>query len=136
MSAEDDNKAVVLALYEGMNERDLDVFDRLLAPDYVHLSTPEYRLDRDGLRRATVEVGFRAFPDLRVEIDEMIAEGDKVVVLWTQRGTHLGPFLDFPPTGRSVTYSGINIFRLVDGKIVEDTPHWDFRVVTDQIRQE
>lgn len=130
----ENNRAVVRALYEGLNERDLDVFDRLLAADYVHLSSPEYRLDRDGLRAATVDVGFKAFPDLRVEIEDMVAEGDKVVVLWTQRGTHLGPFLDNPPTGKPVAYSGINLFRVVEGKIVEDTPHWDFRVIVDQIR--
>jgi steroid delta-isomerase-like uncharacterized protein len=63
----------------------------------------------------------------------MIAEGDKVMARWTQQGTHLGPFLDRPATGKFVTYSGINIFRVANGRIVEDTPYWDFRVILDQI---
>ncbi len=131
----DENKALVRALYEGIDERDFTVFDRLLAPDYLHRSSPEYTVDREGLRAVTVNIVLTAFPDLRFRIDEMIAEGDKVVVRWTQSGTHLGPFLDNPPTGKMVTYSGINIFRVADGEIKEDSPYWDFRVVLDQIRE-
>lgn len=52
---------------------------------------------------------------------------------WTQRGTHLGPFLDIPPTGKQISYSGINIFRIADGQIVEDTPYWDFNVILQQL---
>lgn len=127
------NKAVVRRLYEAINDRDLDVFDQVLSPDYVHQSEG-YSFDRAALKDATVNMGLRAFPDLHATIEEMIAEGDKVMVRWTQRGTHLGPFLDMPATGRSVTYSGINIFRVVDGQILEDTPHWDFSVVMAQIQ--
>jgi steroid delta-isomerase-like uncharacterized protein len=119
----DQNKAVVRGLYEGINARDWSAFGTLLAPNYLHLSSPEYRVDREGLRSATRDIGLKAFPDLQAHLDEVIAEGDKVMVRWTQRGTHLGPFLEYPPTGRSVTYSGINIFRVLDGQIVEDTPY-------------
>jgi steroid delta-isomerase-like uncharacterized protein len=54
-----------------------------------------------------------------VKIEEMIAEGDRVVVRWSSRGTHLGEAHGLPPTGKQVTNSGINIFRIEDGKIAE-----------------
>lgn len=130
----DENKAVVRRLYDGINARHLDVFDEVLASDYVHRSSPEYHFDREGLKEAVVTMFLRAFPDFQVTVDEMIAEGDKVMVRWTQRGTHLGPFLDHPASGRPVEYSGINIFHVRNGRIAEDTPYWDFEAVTRQLR--
>ena len=130
---QEQNKALVRALYEGLNQRDWSVFDEVLASDYVHLSSGEYRVDREGLKAGIINNFLKAFPDLHVTLDEIIAEGDKVMARWTQQGTHLGPFLDKPATGKFVTYSGINIFRLANGRIVEDTPYWDFRVILDQI---
>ena len=130
---QEQNKAVVRALYEGLNQRDWSVLDESLASDYVHLSSGEYRVDREGLKAGIINNFLKAFPDLHVTLDEIIAEGDKVMVRWTQQGTHLGPFLDRPATGKFVTYSGINIFRLANGRIVEDTPYWDFRVLLKQI---
>jgi len=55
-----------------------------------------------------------------VTVEDVIAEGDKVVTRWTIRGTHRGEFMGQPPTGKQVTWSGINITRLVAGKAVED----------------
>lgn len=69
-----------------------------------------------------------------IAIDELIAEDDKVMVRWTQRGTHRGPFLDIPATGTHISYSGINIFRVAQGQIIEDTPYWDFSVVIQQLK--
>jgi predicted ester cyclase len=60
-----------------------------------------------------------AFPDLDVIVDDMIAEGDKVAAHWTARGTHQGPFLGVPVTGKRVAQTGIDTYRYVDGKIVE-----------------
>ena len=129
----EDNKALVRRLYEGMNARDFTVFDEVLAPEYVHNSSPEYRFNREQLKQATQNVGLAAFPDLEVTIEEMIAEDDKVMVRWTQRGTHLGPFMDIPPTSKQISYSGINIFRVANGQIVEDTPYWNFDSVIKQL---
>ena len=58
-------------------------------------------------------------PEWRMTIDEMIAEGDRVVVCWTFHGTHQGEFYGLPPTNRPVTYSGINLFRVAGGQIAE-----------------
>ncbi len=74
--------------------------------------------------RQTISMFFAAFPDARTEIDEIIAEGDKVVVRSTTRATHKGPLGGIAPSGRTVRYAGVDIFRLSAGKIVE---HWFIR---------
>ena len=62
---------------------------------------------------------FNAFPDIHFTIDDMIAEGDKVVVRFTVRGTHQGDYLGVPPTGKQFAVNGIAIHRIVDGREVE-----------------
>ena len=70
--------------------------------------------------------GYRAaFPDLSMTIEHQVAEGDYVVTRWTARGTHQGELMGIPPTGNSVTTSGISIERVADGRIVEDHTEWD-----------
>jgi steroid delta-isomerase-like uncharacterized protein len=61
-----------------------------------------------------------AFPDYKHTINDLIAEGDKVVARWTFHGTHEGDFQGLPPTGKKVTIPCISVFRLVDGKIMDD----------------
>ena len=60
-----------------------------------------------------------SFPDVRFVIEDMIAEGDRVAARWTMRATHTGSFMNIPPTGRQIVMTGITIYRLMDGKIVE-----------------
>jgi predicted ester cyclase len=60
-----------------------------------------------------------AFPDLRYTVDDILAEGDKVVVRGTLRGTHTGSLFGLAPTGRPVTVTDIGVFRIAGGKIVE-----------------
>jgi steroid delta-isomerase-like uncharacterized protein len=129
-----ENKALVRRLYEAINQRTFDIFDEVLAPNYVHRSSPEYQFNRQQLKEFTINFGLATFPDLHVTLDEMIAEDDKVMARWTQRGTHRGPFLDIPPTGKQISYSGINIFQIANGQIVEDTPYWDFNVIVQQLK--
>jgi steroid delta-isomerase-like uncharacterized protein len=62
---------------------------------------------------------FAAFPDARGEIEEVVAEGDRVVVRWKTTATHLGEYAGAPPTGRTVAWSGVNLYRLQGGKVVE-----------------
>ncbi len=68
---------------------------------------------------ATVAAVRAAFPDMTMTIDEILAEGDRVVDCWTATGTHLGDFFGIPPTGRSFSFTGIDVLRVADGKIVE-----------------
>jgi len=62
---------------------------------------------------------------LKFTVDDTISEGDKMVVAWTITGTHKGEFLGVPPTNRKVTFSGITINQIADGKILETTVIWD-----------
>jgi predicted ester cyclase len=61
-----------------------------------------------------------AFPDFRVTAENVVTEADKVAVRWTVNGTHLGPLMGIPPTGRPITFTGMTMYRFVDGKIVEN----------------
>jgi steroid delta-isomerase-like uncharacterized protein len=74
----------------------------------------------------------KAFPDLHLTVEDMIAEGDKVVVRNTVTGTHRGEYMGLPPTGKSVTYNEIFIFRFVDGRVAET---WGVVDVLSQMKQ-
>jgi steroid delta-isomerase-like uncharacterized protein len=106
----------------------LELADELYAADYVdHASSgPEPQTVRgpQGIKDA-VSMFRTAFPDLLYAVEEEMAERDLVMTRFSARGTHLGPFLGRPPTGRTVTYTGTDINRIVDGKIVESWVHYD-----------
>ncbi len=122
MSAEE-NKALMHRFVEAVqNQHNLALLDDLLAPTFVnHSAPPGLPADREGVRQLFTL--FRAaFPDGRMTIEQMVAEGDKVATRKTFQGTHQGEFLGIAPTGRQVAISLIDIVRLVDGKLVE---HWN-----------
>jgi steroid delta-isomerase-like uncharacterized protein len=74
--------------------------------------------ERAELRRAFAAIT-AAFPDVRITPEELIGEGNKVVVRWTLRGTHRGPFRGLPPTGRPVVWPGVDVYTVVAGQITE-----------------
>jgi steroid delta-isomerase-like uncharacterized protein len=125
MSTEE-NKAVARRLIEeALNTGNFAVLDDLLAPNYrmYFLGMPE-PLDREGWQH--VATLFRtAFPDLQLTIEDIIAEGNRVALRFTERGTHQGDFQGLAPTGKQVTLTGTVFFRLEDGKLVEDRPLFD-----------
>ena len=117
MSTEE-NKADVRRGYEALNQRNLAVFDELLTPDIVfHIASTTIQ----GLEayKQVLSMLFTAFPDLQFTIEDMVAEGDFVVVRHTTRGTHQGNFRGIPPTGKQVSGTGMFIDRIVNGKAVE-----------------
>src|ERR671910_2551378 len=120
MSAEE-NKVVVRRLIEEVyNRGNLDIADELLAPDYVdHTWPPGKYAAREGLKRSVAKQR-AAFSDLHNNIEEQIAEGDKVVTWVISSGTHdRERFLGLAPTGERMTMKHIFISRVVEGKIVE-----------------
>src|SRR5215208_1012348 len=120
MSAEE-NKVVVRRLIEEVyNRGNLDIADELLAPDYVdHTWPPGKYAGREGLKRSVAKQR-AAFSDLHNNIEEQIAEGDKVVTWVISSGTHdRERFLGLAPTGERMTRKHIFISRVVEGKIVE-----------------
>ena len=120
VSAEE-NKDIVRRFWGVWEEGNIDLVDELLAPDYINHSpaTPDQPTDPEGVK-AVVGMFRSGMPDLRVVVEDMIAEGDKVVWRWTIRGTHTGPFQQLPATGKQVTITGINIVRIAGGQLVEN----------------
>lgn len=104
---------------------DLGLADQLLAPDYrLHFPGLPGPVDRDGHKQMLM--AFRTgFPDWEESVDDVIAEGDKVVLRVTGRGTHTGDFQGIPATGRQVTATGIGIARITDGRIAEAWAAYD-----------
>ena len=101
-------------------EEGLIAFDELLDPAFILHDAPSgLPPGIEGCK--VIDVTFRtAFPDYKHTIHDLIAEGDKVVARWTFHGTNEGDFQGLPPTGKKVTIPGISVFRLVDGKIMDD----------------
>ena len=121
------NKDLARRFYEeAWGSGKLEVIDELFADDYVrHDVRPGEPLPGpEGMKRITID--FRAaFPDLRFEVGLLLAEDDFVVARWTASGTHAGRWGDVEPTGRTATFSGVNIFRFANGKVVEIWNHRD-----------
>jgi steroid delta-isomerase-like uncharacterized protein len=121
------NKDVVRRLFEEVwNNSNLQVADEVFAPTYIHHdpSTPDVgRGPESEKKRATL---YRtAFPDLRLTIDDIIAEGETVMARWSCRGTHKGDLSGIAPTGKHISISGVSIARFANGKIVEGWINWD-----------
>jgi steroid delta-isomerase-like uncharacterized protein len=92
--------------------------DELCAPNYTAYINGNPPMDRAG-HEQMAHIFFGAFPDLNQTVEETVAEGDKVVVRFTARGTHTGELMGIPATNKSITVGGIAIFRVVNGKVVE-----------------
>src|SRR6516164_8707900 len=121
------NKAVVRRLFEEVwNKGDLGVADECFAATYTHHdpSTPDFGHGPEGeKKRATL---YRAaFPDLRLMLEDLITEGETVVVRWSCRGIHTGELGGIAPTGKEISVTGISIARFADGKMVEGWINWD-----------
>ena len=121
------NKAIVRRLFEELwNKGNLSLADELLAPNYAHYdpSTPDVgRGPESEKKRATL---YRtAFPDLRLTIEDIIAEGETVMARWSCRGTHKGDLSGIAPTGKQFNISGVTIARLSNGKMAEGWVNWD-----------
>ena len=117
MSTED-NKAHVRRGFEAVNQKNLAVFDELLTPDIVVHTASTTNQGLEAYKQV-LSMYMTAFPDLHFTIEDMIADGDTVVVRYTTRGTHQGNFMGIPPTGKQVSGTGIFIDRIVNGKAVE-----------------
>jgi steroid delta-isomerase-like uncharacterized protein len=120
------NKELVRRCIEqAVNTGNLNVVDEALANDYVYREpTVGEKRGREGFKQL-VTTYRTAFPDLRLTVEQQIAEGDLVVTRWTARGTHRGELFGTAPTNKQVTVQGILISRIVNGKIVEDVESYD-----------
>jgi steroid delta-isomerase-like uncharacterized protein len=136
MSVEE-NKAIIRRFYESIGDerwirrireaenREAETekllstfFSEYYAPNcFMHATDGDKSLEEDI--RETAQY-FVAFPDLKADVEDIIAEGDKVVARWTMRGTHENAIRDIPATGKKVTVNGVTIKRMANGKVVEE----------------
>ncbi len=119
---QDQNKRIVARLYQEVgNEGRLEVLDEIAWPDHVeHYPFPGQAQGVEGLKQRISMV--RAALNPAFTIEHLIADGDKVAVMWSNRCEHVGEWLGFSPTGNSVTFHGVDIHLLRDGRLAE---HWD-----------
>ena len=119
---EEQNKALIRQLADRINAKDLENALTLFSPTYVeHAAWPGMPAGIEAVR-AYFSMLFAGFPDVHATILELIADEDKVVLRASSEGTHTGPFIGIPPTGKHARWSFIDISRIADGKIVE---HWN-----------
>jgi steroid delta-isomerase-like uncharacterized protein len=118
----EDNKALVRRFVDEVQSKgNTDLIDEICSAEFVNHSAPQgLPADREGIKILTAM--FKgAFPDSYFSVEDMIAEGDKVVTRKTFHGTHEGEFMGIPPSGRPVNVSLIDVVRISDGRVVE---HW------------
>jgi len=114
------NKLLVRRFYEeAFNTGNVELIESLVSPDYAEVHDGKRHVI--GVKGAKAHaVGVRqTYPDLHISIEQQIAEDEWVVSCITATGTHKGCWLGIKPTGKSVTFTGVNVDRVIDGKIVE-----------------
>jgi steroid delta-isomerase-like uncharacterized protein len=129
------NKELVRRFYDEVwGAGNLEVADEVFADDYVRhdLRPTAPAPGPEGQKRIAAD--FRAaFPDLRFDVELLLADGDFVISRWTASGTHLGTWGELEPTGRRVSFSGVNIFRFEGGQVAEIWNHRDDLGLMEQV---
>ena len=129
----EENKDLAQRSWEIVNQRNPDLIEEFYPPHFVW-HEPDQDLRGYEQAKQFVSTFFKALPDINITIDDVIAEGDKVVTRYTIRGTHQGETEEFgPPTGRQMELEGITIHRIEDGKIVEEWERYDNLSVLQQL---
>ena len=123
----DEMKSLIMLFFEEVwNRGNLKALEVFLEPDFVY-HNPSFPNRCNGIRgyRQIVTTLRQAFPDQKWKLEDVLADGDKVVTRWTMQGTHCHFYLGIPPTGKRVTFSGISINRFVGGQIAEQWVYSD-----------
>ncbi|MGK5683698.1 ester cyclase [Actinoplanes sp. URMC 104] len=135
-SAQDDHKQTYRRFHDAVNSRDLQVIsrtiDRCFHPDALFHAGEQSGADAVQAQKRIWPILLRAFPDLHVTIDDLLADGDKVVARQTVTGTNTGEYRGLPATGRPVVYREIFIARIAGDRIAE---LWGVVDVYGQLRQ-
>ena len=119
-TSEDENEAMARRWYEdAFNGADLSVLDEILSPDFVYHSGGLTTQDIDRIKEVTFTSVLTGFPDLEYTIDQVIRQNEFVVLIWHADGTQSGEFLGFPPSGKHVSWTGINVMRFACGRVAE-----------------
>jgi len=123
----EENKAIVRRLMDEVwTKGNLSFVDQVFSGNYIHhdSSTPDFGPGPEGEKKRAL-LYRTAFPDLQFTIEDLIAEGDTVMLRWSSQGTHRAPLNVIAPTGKRVSVSGMTLARFSGGKIVEGWVNWD-----------
>src|SRR5215211_5062705 len=132
---EEKNKALVREFFEeAWGKGNMAAVDEFMAADYVEHPRPStLSPGPEGLKQL-IAAYRTAFPDLKMMLDDIFAEGDRVAFRWNVSGTHLGEWLGIPPTGNHVAANGITVFRISDGKVVESWTSIDLSPAEEELQ--
>ncbi len=129
----DDKADLVRRRFEALDRGNFDVLDELFSPEYeLHPGATSEALSLDQTK-ALYRSLYDAFPDLEHTIERQLVDGDRVVTLWIASGTHRNSFLGAEATGSRVTFSGINVYTVADGKFIRSDVSWDLLPVLRQL---
>lgn len=123
MSAEMNKQKVRAFFDEVWNQANLAAADEYIAADAVG-HNPNFGTSLEAFR-ARWRMLREAFPDLHIDLEDVVAEGDRVATRWTLTGTHEGAYEGISPTGKRVDVTGMSFDRMVDGRIMEGWDNWD-----------
>jgi predicted ester cyclase len=132
MSIEENKTRVRRGFEEGINQKKLDVFDELLAPNYVNYNMPAPAPGPAGFKQV-IGMFYTAFPDMHITIEDAFGEGDKVGTRGYFTGTHQGEFMGIPATNKPVKVSFIDLWRAENGKFVENWVQMDMLGLMQQL---
>ena len=121
----EENKAIVRRYVGVHDHKNLEVLDDIVSPDYSYHGPGDVRLNGLADLRQFISQYHTAFPDLNFTVEDMIAEGDKVVTRFKISATHTGELTGTAPTGNQVNATGIFIVRIVDRKVVAEWENFD-----------
>ena len=132
--SEQDNRRLLEEAYEAINRRDIDAHVKFLDENYVweNDAFPTPYKGREGSRQA-FNMYFAAFPDLKLEIEQVIASGDHAVARWRATGTHKGEYKGIAPTNRQFNVRGCNVHEIRNGRIIKTVGYSNELVLMQQL---
>jgi steroid delta-isomerase-like uncharacterized protein len=122
-----ENKAIIRRLYEEIwNKRKVELVSEIISPSHALQApvVPGSAVGPEAYKRMLM-LFFAGYPDLHFQVEDIIAEADKVVACWTLAGTHKGEYLGIPATNKKVSVDGITIHHIANGKIMDSYSNWD-----------
>jgi steroid delta-isomerase-like uncharacterized protein len=135
VSAEEKNKALARKFFEeAWGKGNLAAVDEFIAADYVMYPIPPGLPPGPEGTKQAITTYRTAFPDLQATVDDIFAAGDRVAFRWSFRGTHLGDWLGIPPTGNHIAATGISVYRIAGGKVVENWTSIDLSPTEEELR--
>ncbi|MBD2278988.1 MULTISPECIES: ester cyclase [Aphanizomenonaceae] len=126
------NKEVVKRFFEIYNTQDYEAAYKYIVPNYIDHGLPQVRSVEDAIE--ILKLTHKSFPDIKVIIDDLIEENDKVVFRGCFTATHLGEFLGIPSSGAKIKFEALEIFKVENQKITESWGYWPLLEIVNQIQ--